>query len=91
MSGRAWKSSEEAQLLEELAAGVKLDEISVSHRRTQGAIRSRQRHMAANFYLNGMNINEIILKCRLTERQVMNALVKRHLITSVTEEEPLEY
>jgi hypothetical protein len=91
MAGRAWKTTEETQLLEELAAGVKLDEISVSHRRTQGAIRSRQRHMAADFYLNGMNINEISLKCRLTERQVMNALLRRDLIKPTIEEAPLEY
>jgi hypothetical protein len=87
MAGRPWTSAEEAQLLEELSAGMKLDEISVSHRRTQGAIRSRQRLMAFHFYLNGMNINEISLKCKLSTRAI-DLILKRHNIES---HEPLEY
>lgn len=91
MAGRAWTLEEEAQLLEELSAGVKLDEISVSHRRTQGAIRSRQRKMAANFYLNGMNIDEISLKCRLSTKAVEMALKRRNIDYNDEPLEPLEY
>jgi len=91
MAGRAWTLEEEAQLLEELSAGVKLDEISVSHRRTQGAIRSRQRKMAANFYLNGMNIDEISLKCRLSINAVELTLKRRNIDSRNKPLEPLEY
>jgi hypothetical protein len=91
MAGRAWTSDEEAQLLEELSAGLKLDEISVSHRRTQGAILSRQRKMAANFYTNGMNINEISLKCRLSVKAVELALLRRNIDSRDKPVEPLEY
>jgi hypothetical protein len=91
MAGRAWTLEEEAQLLEELSAGVKLDEISVSHRRTQGAIRSRQRQMAANFHLNGMNIDEISLKCRLCINAVELTLKRRNIDSRNKPLEPLEY
>jgi DNA-directed RNA polymerase specialized sigma24 family protein len=91
MAGRAWTLDEEAQLLEELSAGVKLDEILVSHRRTQGAIRSRQRKMAANFYLNGMKINEISLKCRLSVKAVEDLLKRRNIDYHDKPLEPLEY
>jgi hypothetical protein len=90
MAGRAWTSGEEAQLLEELSADVKLDKISVSHRRTQGAIRSRQRKMAANFYLNGMNIDEISLKCRLSTKAVEMALKRRNIDFHDNLYQPLE-
>lgn len=90
MAGRPWTSNEEARLLEELSAGVKLDEISVSHRRTQGAIRSRQRKMAANFYLNGMNINEISLKCRLSAKAVELTLKRRNIDSDNNLHQPLE-
>jgi hypothetical protein len=91
MAGRAWTSGEEAQLIEELSADMKLDEISVSHRRTQGAIRSRQRKMASNFYLNGMNIYEISLKCRLSTEAVEMALKLRNIDYHDKPLEPLEY
>jgi len=91
MAGRAWTRSEENKLIDELAAGMKLDEISLSHDRTQGAIRSRQRLMATNFYINGMKLNEIAIKCRLPESQVEATLMRRKLVPQVVHQEPLEY
>jgi hypothetical protein len=91
MAGLPWTSGEEAQLLEELLDDMKLDEISVFHHRTQGAIRSRQRMMAANFYLNGMKINEISLKCRLSVKAVENTLKRRAIYSSDHPFEPLDY
>jgi hypothetical protein len=90
MAGRVWTPDEEARLLEELSAGMKLDEISVSHNRTQGAILSRQRKMATNFYLNGMNINEISLKCRLTTKAIELTLNRRNIDSNDNLQQPLE-
>lgn len=43
MAYSAWTRAEETQMFEELASGMKVDEIAVSHNRTEGAIRSRLR------------------------------------------------
>jgi hypothetical protein len=80
MTGRNWTPAEEAQLLVELTNGVKLDEIAISHRRTRGAITSRQRHIAVNFYKDGISTSEICTRCRLTQRCVTNALQRRGLL-----------
>jgi hypothetical protein len=92
MAGRNWSPAEEAQLLNELANGVKVDDIALSHRRTRGAITSRQRHMAANFYKDGISIGEICALCRMTPSAVTRALQRRGLTEQATRPpSPLEY
>jgi hypothetical protein len=92
MAGRPWTLAEEADLREELANGVKVDEIALSHRRTCGAITSRQRHMAVNFYRVGFSISEICAKCRMTPRAVTTTLQRRGLTEQpVRPSSPLEY
>lgn len=85
MTGRAWTNEEERRLLNELAQGDRLDAIAISHNRTQGAISSRQRHMAADFYRNGVSLGEIAARCRMRESEVKRVLFRRKLIDSSSE------
>ena len=92
MAGRNWTLAEEADLREELANGMKVDEIALSHRRTCAAITSRQRHMAVNFYKVGFSIDEICAKCRMTPRAVTTTLQRRGLTEQpACPPSPLEY
>lgn len=86
MSYTPWTIDEDVQLLEELDNGVKLAEIAISHHRSEGAITSRCRHIAAELYRKGATVNELVRLCRLTERGVVLVLRNRGLIN--TPEEP---
>jgi predicted transcriptional regulator len=77
--GKKWSVDEETRLLDELASGMTILEISNLHGRTPGAISSRQRHMAANFYRDGMSVKEIMERCRMTQQGLIVTLRNRGL------------
>jgi len=77
--GKKWSIEEETRLLDELASGMTILEISNLHGRTSGAISSRQRHMAANFYSDGMSVKEIMERCRMTQHGLIVTLRNRGL------------
>lgn len=83
MSGRSWSTKEEDEILQELATEISIEQIAVNHKRTYGAIRSRQRHMAFQLFQGGkLDIEEIGKKCRLTKKNVMMALERRGITTT---------
>ena len=85
MSGRNWTTKEENELFSELANENSIEQIAVNHNRTYGAIKSRQRHLAAMLFQDGkMSIEEITDKCRMTKKQVMTALERRGLLEPKT-------
>ena len=74
-------------MLKELSEKVNITQIALNHNRTEGAIRSRQRHMAAQLFQGGeINIEEIMEKCRLNKKQVMRALERRDITHNNTRE-----
>jgi hypothetical protein len=81
--GKKWTPEEETCLLHEFTTEAKIEEIAVSHGRTNGAITSRARHIAANFYRDGMSVDEIMKRCRLTKQGLMLTLRNRGLIDSM--------
>jgi hypothetical protein len=78
--GKKWSIEEETRLLDELASGITNLEIAISHGRTSGAISSRSRHIAADFYRDGMSMDEIMKRCRLTKQGLMMTLRNRGLL-----------
>jgi hypothetical protein len=87
MSGRSWTTREEEELFNELASEISIEQIAVNHKRTYGAIRARQRHLAAQLFQGGnMRIEEIMEKCRMTKKQVMDTLERRGLLESPTKD-----
>jgi len=79
-NGKYWSSEEEKVLLQEFTTDSKIEEIAVSHGRTNGAITSRARHIAAQFYRDGMSMDEIMKRCRLTRQSLIMTLRNRGLI-----------
>jgi hypothetical protein len=81
--GKKWSIEEETRLLDELASGITNLEIAISHGRTSGAISSRSRHIAADFYRDGMSMDEIMKRCRMTKQGLIMTLRNRGLIDSM--------
>jgi hypothetical protein len=79
-NGKYWSSEEEKLLLHEFTTDAKTEEIAVSHGRTNGAITSRARHLAAGFYRDGISMDEIMKRCRLTRQGLILTLRNRGLI-----------
>jgi hypothetical protein len=79
-NGRYWSSEEETLLLHEFTTEAKIEEIAVSHGRTNGSITSRARHIAAEFYRDGMSMDEIMKRCRLTNQGLVMTLRNRGLL-----------
>ena len=79
-NGKYWSSEEQKLLLHEFTTEAKIEEIAVSHGRTNGAITSRARHIAAGFYRDGMSMDEIMKQCRLTRQSLILTLRNRGLI-----------
>ena len=78
-NGKYWSSEEEKVLLQEFTTDAKTEEIAVSHGRTNGAITSRARHLAAGFYRDGISMDEIMKRCRLTRQGLILTLRNRGL------------
>ena len=87
MSGRSWSTKEEDEMLQELSTEISIEQIALNHKRTYGAIRARQRHMAAQLFQGGkLDIEEIGKKCRMTKKHVMMALERRGITHTITRE-----
>jgi hypothetical protein len=78
--GKKWSIEEETRLLDELASGMTILEISNLHGRAVGGISSRCRHMATDFYRDGMSVDEIMKRCRMTKQGLIMTLRNRGLI-----------
>jgi hypothetical protein len=78
--GKKWTPEEDALLLRELDTITKIEEIAISHGRTNGAVSSRSRRIASGFYCDGMSMDEIMKRCRLTKQGLIKTLQRRGLL-----------
>ena len=78
--GKKWTPEEETCLLDELASGMTILEISNLHGRAVGGISARRCHIAAVFYRDGMSNDEIMNRCRMTKQGLIMTLRNRGLI-----------
>jgi hypothetical protein len=78
--GKKWTPEEDELLLRELATITKIEEIAISHGRTNGAVSSRSRRIASGFYCDGMSMDEIMKRCRLTKQGLIKTLQRRGLL-----------
>jgi CRISPR/Cas system CMR-associated protein Cmr5 small subunit len=78
--GKKWSVDEETCLLNELASGMTILEISNLHGRAVGGISARRCHIAAGFYRDGMSVDEIMNRCRMTKQGLIMTLRNRGLI-----------
>jgi hypothetical protein len=75
--GTKWTPLEEQQLLNEIEQAKSINDIANLHQRTNGAISSRLRLIAYNFYQTGLSIDEIIQKTKLDRLDVLDAIKGR--------------
>jgi hypothetical protein len=76
--GRPWSDEEVMGLLKSIRAKKSIPDIALEHRRTDGAIRSKLRQVAADYYFNNdMSIEDIKKYTGLSEA-VINDVIQRH-------------
>ena len=76
-TGQKWSDHEESLLLEELNKNMDIEFIAKTHNRTTGGINSRRKVIAYKLYSNNISIEEIIVKTKLTEEQIIETINKR--------------
>ena len=81
--GKKWSIEEETRLLDELTSDMTILEISNLHDRAVGGISARRCHIAARFYRDGMSMDEIMKRCRMTKQGLIMTLRNRGLIDSM--------
>jgi len=72
-----WTDEEETLLLEELSKNIDIQLIAQCHNRTTGGINSRRREIAYKLYSNNNSMEDIILKTKLDENQIIETIQKR--------------
>ena len=72
--GQKWTDEEETLLLEELSKNIDIKLIAKSHNRTIGGINSRREKIAYKLYSDNISMEEIILKTKLHEDQIIKTI-----------------
>jgi len=75
-TGQKWTDEEEILLLEELSKNIDIQLIAQYHNRTTGGINARRREIAYKLYKNNNSMEEIILKTKLDEDQIIETIKK---------------
>ena len=75
--GQIWTEEEETLLLEELSKNIDIQLIAQCHNRTTGGINARRREIAYKMYINDNSMEDIILKTKLDEDQIIETIKKR--------------
>ena len=75
--GQKWDDDEETLLLEELNNNIDIETIAEKHSRTIGGINSRRQEIAYKMYDNNISMEEILLKTKLDEQQILETIQRR--------------
>jgi hypothetical protein len=75
--GQKWSDEEEQKLLEELKKNMDIELIAKIHNRTTGGINARCKEIAYKLYSNNRSMEEIIVKTKLDEDQIIETIKKR--------------
>ena len=76
-TGQKWTDEEETLLLEELSKTIDIQAIAQWHNRTTGGINARRKEIAYKLYINNNSMEEIILKTKLYEDQILEIIKRR--------------
>jgi hypothetical protein len=87
-TGQKWTDEEETRLLEELSKNIDIQRIAQCHNRTLGGINARRREIAYKFYTNNISMEEILLKTKLDEGQIIEVIQKRQNKSKKCKSEP---
>lgn len=76
-TGKKWTHEEDTLLLEELSKNIDIQLIAQRHNRTTGGINARRQEISYKLYSNNNSMEEIILKTKLDEAQIIETIKKR--------------
>ena len=75
--GKKWTDEEETLLLEELSKNIDIQVIAQRHNRTTGGINAKRREIAYKLYSNNNSMEEIMLKTKLDEDEIIETIKRR--------------
>ena len=76
-TGQKWTDEEEKILLEELNKNIDIELIATMHNRTTGGIYARRKEIAYKLHSNNISMEEIIMKTKLDEYQIIETIKTR--------------
>lgn len=65
-----WTKNEEKELIDKIENNFTIDEVSLHHNRSINSIQNRIKKIAYDLYIEGNSVKNIIIKTKLTEKQV---------------------
>jgi hypothetical protein len=75
--GKRWTGEEEETLLEELSKNMDINLIALNHKRKIGGINARRKEIAYVMYSNNNTMEDIIMKTKLVEAEILEIIEKR--------------
>ena len=75
--GQKWTDEEETLLLNDLSKNIEIYHIAETYKRTTGGINARRQEIAYKLYINNISMEEIILKTKLDEVQIIEIIKKK--------------
>lgn len=84
-TGHKWTDEEEELLLEELSINPDIKLIAQKHNRTTGGINARRKLIAFKLYTANNSFIDIMLKTKLNEQQITEAINKEETNTPLSE------
>ena len=79
--GKKWTDEEEEILLKELSTNIDIELIAQKHNRNIGGITSRIKKIAYKLYINNNSIDEIIIKTKLNELEIIEKQQNNSIIS----------
>jgi len=76
-TGQKWTDEEETLLLESLSKNIDIQAIAQCHNRTIGGINARRKEIAYKLYSSNNSMEDIILKTKLDEDQIIETIKRR--------------
>lgn len=65
-----WTKNEEKELIDKIENNFTIDELSLHHNRSINSIQNRIKKIAYDLYIEGNSVKNIIIKTKLTEKQI---------------------
>lgn len=75
--GKRWTQEEDIQLLEDVVNNIDVFKIAINHGRKIGGITCRIEDIAYKMYINGIEMNEIETKTKLTNKKIKDIIEKK--------------
>tara|TARA_Y100000389_G_C17377884_1_gene472672 strand:- start:148 stop:597 length:450 start_codon:yes stop_codon:yes gene_type:complete len=73
-----WTKNEEKELIDKIENNFTIDEVSLHNNRSINSIQNRIKKIAYDLYIEGNSVKNIVIKTKLTEKQVNKIIINKN-------------